>query len=143
MTETKKDFTFKDFPGFSRFAEDMVQLASGGLGVAASMQQTINEKFRTQLSSFLDSLDHFSREEIALLKEMLQQSRLEQEKLQQELLALSQRVAALEAGVLSTKPATKPVGKPVATNKSAKAVDPASQTAARKKATKKATKKPE
>ena len=81
----------------SRILEDLARVASSAMGVAAGMREEVEGRLREQFERILERMDLVSREEFEAVKAMAQKAREEQ-------IALSERIAALEAAAAKPKP---------------------------------------
>ena len=81
----------------SRLLEDLARVASSAMGVAAGMRDEVEGRLREQFERILERMDLVTREEFEAVKAMAQKAREDQ-------IALSERLAALEAAPAKPKP---------------------------------------
>jgi len=81
----------------SKILEDMAKVASSAFGVAAGMRSEVEARFREQLERLLAQMDLVPREEFDAMAAVAAAAREQQEVLSEQVAALEQRLAALEA----------------------------------------------
>jgi BMFP domain-containing protein YqiC len=96
----------------SKILEDMAKVASSALGVAAGMRSEVEARFREQLERLLTQMDLVPREEFDAMAAVAVAAREGQEALAEQVAALEERLAQLEASQsrATAKPAKKPSG---------------------------------
>ncbi|MFQ5775462.1 MAG: accessory factor UbiK family protein [Kiloniellaceae bacterium] len=87
----------------NRLLDDLARVATGAIGVAASMRGEIEARLREQFERILSQMDLVTREEFEAVRAMAAKAREEQERLGERLAALERRLdgkaeAAKEAG---------------------------------------------
>ncbi|HEY5597841.1 MAG TPA: accessory factor UbiK family protein [Kiloniellales bacterium] len=78
----------------NRLLDDLAQVASGALGVAAGMRGEIEARLRDQFERILSHMDLVTREEFDAVRAMAAKARAEQERLHERLAALEAKLAA-------------------------------------------------
>jgi hypothetical protein len=69
----------------NKFLDDVARMFGNALGVVGSAKTEFEAAFRHKLEVYLSSMDLVKREEFDVLKDMLTESRIEQETLKQRL----------------------------------------------------------
>ncbi|WP_340115688.1 accessory factor UbiK family protein [Pelagibius sp. 7325] len=105
----------------SKILEDIAKVASSAFGVAAGMRSEVEARFREQLERLLAQMDLVPREEFDAMAAVAAAAREQQEVLSEQVAALEQRLAALEAALeaVSKKSAATPGGTGAGTGPSA------------------------
>ncbi|WP_193367435.1 accessory factor UbiK family protein [Pelagibius marinus] len=89
----------------NKILDDMAKVASSAMGVAAGMRSEVEARFREQLERVLSQMDLVPREEFDAMKAVAVAAREGQEALAEQVAALEQRLAALEAAQKAPKKA--------------------------------------
>lgn len=94
----------------SKILDDMAKVASSAMGVAAGMRSEVEARFREQLERLLAQMDLVPREEFDAMTAVAVAAREGQEALAEQVAALEQRLADLEADRDSARKAPKKSG---------------------------------
>lgn len=122
----------------NRLLDDLARVASGALGVAAGMREEVEARLRDQFERVLAHMELVNREEFEAVRAMAVKAREEQE-------ALGQRVAALEAALLTARESvreSKSESPGESTGESGAAAKPAKKASAKPRKTARRTAKP-
>ena len=76
-----------------RLFEDLSQIAGGALGALGGVRADLEALVRTQASRLIEELDLVRREEFEAARDMAAKARAEQERLEQRLAALEEKLA--------------------------------------------------
>lgn len=81
----------------NKILDDMAKVASSAMGVAAGLRGEFEARFREQMERLLTQMDLVPREEFDAMKAVAVAAREGQESLAEQVAALEQRLAAVEA----------------------------------------------
>lgn len=93
--------------GPNRILDEFAKLMTGAAGAAQGVRREVEGVFRAQGEKMLNSMDLVKREEFDAVADMARLAREENESLKQALSVLEARIALLEGGKTTVKPAAK------------------------------------